>query len=120
MGLFKFDSYIQSTKMMRKKKTYMINHIPIKQVRLKENNVLIKYLQNWVDKKMLKNSMKKKVIVYQRTKVQKMGSPKNEGFKKTNILYKVKTLNHIIIYNVLFNLVNNYHFCSNYYMKDNV
>jgi hypothetical protein len=32
-----------------------------------------------VDQKMLKNPMKKKVlIIYQRTKVQKVGSPKNE------------------------------------------
>ncbi len=49
----------------------MINHIPIKQVRLKENIILIKYVQNWVDQKMLKHPMKKKVIVYQKTKVQK-------------------------------------------------
>jgi hypothetical protein len=35
-----------------------------------------------VDKKMLKNPMKKKVI-YKKTKVQKLGSPKNERAKKT-------------------------------------
>jgi hypothetical protein len=35
-----------------------------------------------VDKKMLKNPMKKKVF-YQRTKVQKLGSPKNEKVEKT-------------------------------------
>jgi hypothetical protein len=45
---------------------------------------LIKDLQKWVDKKMLKNLMKKKFsIMCQRTKVQKVGSPKNEGAEKT-------------------------------------
>jgi hypothetical protein len=34
-----------------------------------------------MDKKMLKNSMKKKI--YQRTKVQKLGTPKNERAEKT-------------------------------------
>jgi hypothetical protein len=34
-----------------------------------------------VDQKMLKNLMKKKVL-YQRTKVQKLGTPKNERVKK--------------------------------------
>ncbi len=52
-----------------KKKTYIINHIPI---------------QIWVNQKMLKNTMKKRLfIIYQRTKVQKLGSPKNEKAKKT-------------------------------------
>jgi len=41
------------------KKTYMINHIPIKQVWLEENIILIKDVQKWVDEKLLKNSMKK-------------------------------------------------------------
>jgi hypothetical protein len=45
-----------------KKKTYIINHIPIKQVWLKENIILIKDVQIWVDKKMLKITMKKKVL----------------------------------------------------------
>jgi hypothetical protein len=46
---------------------------------------LIKDVQKWVDQKMLKNPMKKKgfFIVYQRTKVQKVGGPKNEGVEKT-------------------------------------
>jgi hypothetical protein len=44
-----------------KKKTYMINHIPIKQVSLEENIILIKYVQKWVDQKLLKNPMKKRV-----------------------------------------------------------
>jgi hypothetical protein len=35
-----------------------------------------------VDQKMLKNTMKKKVF-YRRTKVQKLGSPKNERVEKT-------------------------------------
>ncbi len=43
-----------------KKKTYIINHIPIKQVWLKKNIILIKDVQIWVDQKMLKNPMKKK------------------------------------------------------------
>ncbi len=65
-----------------KKKTYMINHIPIKQVWLKENIKLIKDVQIWVDQKLLKNPMKKKVF-YQRTKVQNLGSPKIEKAEKT-------------------------------------
>jgi len=44
------------------KKTYMINHIPIKQVWLEENIILIKDVQKWVDEKLLKNLMKKKVF----------------------------------------------------------
>jgi len=44
------------------KKTYMINHIPIKQVWLEENIILIKDVPKWVDKKLLKNLMKKKVF----------------------------------------------------------
>jgi len=47
---------------MTKKKTYIINHIFIKQMWLKENIILIKYVQKWLDQKMLKNPMKKKVI----------------------------------------------------------
>jgi hypothetical protein len=35
----------------------MINHIPIKQVWLKENIILIKEVQKWVDEKLLKNLM---------------------------------------------------------------
>jgi len=46
---------------MIKKKTYMINHILVKQMWLEGNIILIKYVQKWVDKKMLKNPMKKKV-----------------------------------------------------------
>jgi hypothetical protein len=43
-----------------KKKTYIINHIPIKKVKLEKNTILIKYVQIWVNQKMLKNTMKKK------------------------------------------------------------
>jgi len=43
-----------------KKKTYMINHIPIKQMWLEENIILIKYVQKWVNQKMLNNPMGKK------------------------------------------------------------
>jgi len=49
---------------------------------LEENIILIKDVQIWVDQKMLKNPMKKKVV-YQRTKVQKLGSPRNEKVEKT-------------------------------------
>ncbi len=42
------------------KKTCMINHILIKQVWLKDNIILIKDVQNWVDEKLLKDPMKKK------------------------------------------------------------
>jgi hypothetical protein len=44
-----------------KNKTYMINHILIKQVWLGKNVTLIKDVQKCVDQKMLNNSMKKKV-----------------------------------------------------------
>jgi hypothetical protein len=46
---------------------------------------LIKDVKKWVDKKMLKNPMRKKriSIIYQRTKVQKVGSPKIEGVENT-------------------------------------
>jgi hypothetical protein len=68
-----------------KKKTYIINHIPIKQVWLKENIILIKYVQKWVDQKLLKNPVKKKVLyIYKRTKVLKLGSSKNEKAEKPN------------------------------------
>jgi hypothetical protein len=66
-----------------KNKIYMINHIPIKQVWLEENIILIKYVQKWVDQKLLKNPMEFFFIIYQRTKIQKLGSPKNERVKKT-------------------------------------
>ncbi len=67
-----------------KKTTNIINHVPIKQVWLEENIILIKHVQIWVDQKMLKNTMKKRFfIVYQRTKIQKMGNPKNERAEKT-------------------------------------
>jgi hypothetical protein len=42
------------------KKTYIMNHIPIKQVWLKENSIFIKDVQKWVDEKLLKIPMKKK------------------------------------------------------------
>jgi hypothetical protein len=58
-----------------KKKTYIINHILIKQMWLEENIILIKDIQIWVDQKMLKNPMNKKVI-YQKNKVKKLGSSK--------------------------------------------
>ncbi len=85
MGLFKFwFLHLKYKEDYEKKKTYIINHIPIKQVWLKENIILIKDVQIWVDQKMLKITMKKKFfIIYQRTRIQKLGSPKNERAKKT-------------------------------------
>jgi len=51
---------------------------------LEEIIILIKDVQIWVDQKMLKIVMKKKIsIVYQRTKIQKLSSPKNEKVEKT-------------------------------------
>jgi len=52
-----FDSYIENIKKMTKKKTYMMKHIPSKQVGLKEIIILIKDVQKWVDQKMLTNVM---------------------------------------------------------------
>jgi hypothetical protein len=77
---------------MIKKKTYMINYILIKQLWLEVNIILIKNVQKWVDEKMLKNPMKKKMVFYkyQRTKVQKVGSPKNELINY--IKWKPKTI----------------------------
>ncbi len=67
-----------------RKKTCIINHIPFKQIWLEENIILIKDVQIWVDQKMLNITMKKRLfIVYQRTKIQKLGSPKNEKAEKT-------------------------------------
>jgi len=67
-----------------KKKTYIINHIPIKQVWLEENIILTKDVQIWVDQKMPKNAIKKVFfIVYQKTKIQKLGNSKNERVEKT-------------------------------------
>jgi hypothetical protein len=43
--------------------------------------ILIKDVQIWVNQKMLKNPMKKGYL--SRTKVQKLGSPKNKRAKKT-------------------------------------
>ncbi len=76
---------VASIKKIMTKKTYMINHIPIKQVWLKENIILIKDVQKWVDEKLLKNPMKKKrfSITHHTTKVQKLGSPKNKRPEKT-------------------------------------
>jgi hypothetical protein len=43
----------------------------------------------WVDKKLLKNPMKY-IYIYQRTKVQKLGSPKIEWVKKITNYIKWK------------------------------
>jgi hypothetical protein len=54
---------ILTSKILRrlwKKKTYIINHIPIKQVWLEENIILIKDVKIWVNKKLLKNPIEKK------------------------------------------------------------
>ncbi len=42
-----------------KKKTYMINHILIKQVWLEKNIIFIKDVQKWVDQKLLENPIKR-------------------------------------------------------------
>jgi hypothetical protein len=53
-------------------------------MRLKKNIILIKDVQKWVDEKLLKNPIKKRFsITYQRSTVQKLGSPKNKRAKKT-------------------------------------
>jgi hypothetical protein len=46
---------------------------------------LTKDVQKWVDEKLLNNPMGKKrfSITYHRTKVQKLGSPKNKKAEKT-------------------------------------
>jgi len=50
---------------------------------IRKNIILIKYVQKWVDQKLLKNPIKKRFsIVYQKTKVKKMSSPKNEKVEK--------------------------------------
>jgi hypothetical protein len=106
---------------MRTKKTYMINHIPIKQMWLKKEIILIKDVQKWVDQKMLNNPMKKRLfIIYQRTKIEKVVVQKMKGLKEPNILYKVETLNHITIYNVLFSFVSNCRFYNLCCMTNNV
>ncbi len=46
-----------------KKKTYVINYIPIKQMWLEKNIILIKDVQIWVDQKMLKNPIKKRFSI---------------------------------------------------------
>jgi hypothetical protein len=60
---------------------YMINHIPIKQMWLEENIILIKDVQKWVDEKLLKNPMKKKGF-HNIWEDQKLGSPKNKWVEK--------------------------------------
>jgi len=51
---------------------------------IRKKIILIRDVQKWVDKKMLKNSRKKKIL-YNISKHQnsKNGNPKNEGVKKT-------------------------------------
>jgi hypothetical protein len=59
-----------------KRKTSITNHIPIKQVWLKENIIFIKNVQICVDQKMF-------FVIYQRIEVQKLGSSKNEIAKQS-------------------------------------
>jgi len=85
MAHLRFDSYISSIKKIMTKETYMINHIPIKQVWVEHIIILIKDVQKWVHEKFLKNPMKKKpwfFITYQKIEVQKLGSPKNKRAEK--------------------------------------
>jgi len=77
-------STIVKSKILKRLWKYIIKHIPIKQVWLEENIILIKDVQIWVHQKMFKNTMKKRFsIIYQRTKIQKLGNPKNERVEKT-------------------------------------
>jgi hypothetical protein len=65
------------------KKTYMINHISIKQMWLEENITLIKDVQKWVDKNLIKNLIKKKVFHnISEDQSSKLGSPKNKRVEK--------------------------------------
>jgi hypothetical protein len=49
-----------NNKKIMTKKTYMINHIPMKQMWVEDIIILIKNVQKWVHEKLLKNPMKKK------------------------------------------------------------
>jgi hypothetical protein len=81
-----------------------------------------KICTNMGGSKNAKKPNEKKKVLYQRTKVQKLGSPKIKGLKNliNYIKWKLETLNHIIIYNLVFNLVNNSCICSPSYMMSNV
>ncbi len=86
-----FDSYISSTKKIMTKKTYMINHIPIKQVWVEGTIILIKDIQKWVHEKLLKNLLKKKCwfsITYQRIEVQNWVVQKMKGLQ--NLISYIK------------------------------
>ncbi len=69
-----------------KKKTYIINHIPIKQMWLEEIIILIKDVQIWVDQKILKNPMKRKnsLEYIKRPKFKNWVIQKITGLKKPN------------------------------------
>ncbi len=69
-----------------KKKTYIINHTPIKQVRLKENIILIKDVQIWVDKKNAKyyNEKKGYLQYIKGPKFKNWVVKKMKGLKKPN------------------------------------
>jgi hypothetical protein len=74
-----------------KKKTDMVNHIPIKQMWLEEIIILIKYVKKWVDQKLLKNLMKKKFYNISKDQSSKIGlSKKWKGWKNltNNIKWK--------------------------------
>jgi len=64
-----------------KKKINMINHIPIKQVWLEENIILIKYVQIWVNQKIINNPMKKNKII-KRPKFKNWVVQKMKGLEK--------------------------------------
>ncbi len=67
-----------------KKKTYMINHIAIKQVWLKKNIIFIKNVQMGGTKISREpNENKRFFIIYHKTKFQKLGSLKHERVEKT-------------------------------------
>jgi len=69
------------------KKTYMINHIPIKQVWVEDTIILIKDVQKWVHEKITKEPNEKKTLVFyniSKDQSSKLGSPKNKRATKPN------------------------------------
>jgi len=104
-----------------KKKTCMINHIPIKHVWLEENIILIKDVQKWMDQKMLNCLLKNKLYNISKDQNSKVKLFKKwKGWKNLSNYIKWKTLNHIIIYNLVFSSISSCCICSLCYMTSNV
>jgi hypothetical protein len=95
-----------------KKKTYIINHMPIKQMWLEENIILIKDVQMGGSKNVKQHNEKKGFLQYIKgPKFKNWVVQKLKRLKKPSWLYKVEPLNHIIIYNIVFNLVRSCYIC---------